>query len=60
VSLGQTETTLCGSRPFCNRDALAYGGNGITFSLIAAEMISDDLLGRRNACSGIFVFERRA
>jgi glycine/D-amino acid oxidase-like deaminating enzyme len=38
--------------------ALGYGGNGITFSLIAAEIIRDDFLGRKNADAAIFRFGR--
>ncbi|MEI9863366.1 MAG: FAD-binding oxidoreductase [Limisphaerales bacterium] len=38
--------------------ALGYGGNGITYSLIAAEIIRDDFLGRRNPDAGIFSFGR--
>ncbi len=38
--------------------ALGYGGNGITFSLIAAEIIRDILLNRPNPDLGIFRFDR--
>jgi glycine/D-amino acid oxidase-like deaminating enzyme len=38
--------------------ALGYGGNGITYSLIAAEIIRDDFLGRRNPDARLFKFER--
>jgi glycine/D-amino acid oxidase-like deaminating enzyme len=38
--------------------ALGYGGNGITFSLIAAELIRDGLLGRRSPDAAIFGFGR--
>ena len=38
--------------------ALGYGGNGITYSLVAAEIIRDDFLGRRNRDARIFRFER--
>jgi glycine/D-amino acid oxidase-like deaminating enzyme len=38
--------------------ALGYGGNGITYSLIAAEMIRDALCGKKNADARIFGFER--
>ncbi|MBK8001630.1 MAG: FAD-dependent oxidoreductase [Verrucomicrobia bacterium] len=38
--------------------ALGYGGNGITFSLIAAEIIRDGFLGRENSDSSIFRFGR--
>jgi glycine/D-amino acid oxidase-like deaminating enzyme len=38
--------------------ALGYGGNGITFSLIAAEIIRDTLLGHQNPDSHIFTFDR--
>jgi glycine/D-amino acid oxidase-like deaminating enzyme len=38
--------------------ALGYGGNGITFSLIAAEIIRDCLLNRPNPDLGIFSFNR--
>ncbi|MDQ6903429.1 MAG: FAD-binding oxidoreductase [Bacteroidota bacterium] len=37
---------------------LGFGGNGITFSLIAAEIITDLILGKENADAKIFEFER--
>ena len=37
--------------------ALGYGGNGITFSVIAAEMIKDMYLGKNNG-ENIFRFDR--
>ena len=36
--------------------ALGFGGNGITFSLVAAEIITDLLLGRKNDDAEIFSF----
>jgi glycine/D-amino acid oxidase-like deaminating enzyme len=38
--------------------ALGYGGNGITLSLVAAEMIFDQYLGRENPDAHIFRFDR--
>jgi glycine/D-amino acid oxidase-like deaminating enzyme len=38
--------------------ALGFGGNGITFSLVAAEIITDLLLGKKNKDAGIFSFDR--
>jgi glycine/D-amino acid oxidase-like deaminating enzyme len=38
--------------------ALGYGGNGITYSLIAAEIIRDHFLGRSNHDASIFRFDR--
>ena len=38
--------------------ALGYGGNGITFSLIAAEIIRDGFLGRKNQDAKLFKFMR--
>ncbi len=38
--------------------ALGFGGNGITFSLIAAQLITDLFLGNKNADLKIFSFER--
>jgi len=38
--------------------ALGYGGNGITFSLIAAEIIRDCFLGRPNRDAHLFRFDR--
>lgn len=38
--------------------ALGFGGNGITFSQIAAEIIGDEAIGKRNADAKIFSFER--
>ena len=37
---------------------LGYGGNGITFSLIAAEIIRDGFLGRKNRDAHLFRFGR--
>jgi glycine/D-amino acid oxidase-like deaminating enzyme len=38
--------------------ALGYGGNGITFSVIAAEIIRDGCLGFANPAADLFRFER--
>ena len=38
--------------------ALGYGGNGITFSLIAANIIRDSMLGKSNEDERIFSFNR--
>jgi len=38
--------------------ALGFGGNGITFSLIAAEMITDLINGKKNKHLDIFSFDR--
>ncbi len=38
--------------------ALGYGGNGITMSVIAADLIVDDYLGRVNPDARIFAFDR--
>jgi glycine/D-amino acid oxidase-like deaminating enzyme len=38
--------------------ALGFGGNGITFSLVAAEIIRDELCGRKNGDAAIFSFGR--
>jgi glycine/D-amino acid oxidase-like deaminating enzyme len=38
--------------------ALGYGGNGITYSLIATEFIRDALIGRENPDAAIFRFGR--
>ncbi len=38
--------------------ALGYGGNGITYSLIAAEIIRDSLCGRENDQAELFLFDR--
>jgi glycine/D-amino acid oxidase-like deaminating enzyme len=40
--------------------ALGYGGNGITYSLLAAEYIRDQVLGRPNADAELFGFGRSA
>jgi glycine/D-amino acid oxidase-like deaminating enzyme len=40
--------------------ALGYGGNGITFSLLAARLIRDGILGRPNPDGRLFGFERLA
>ncbi|MBE7179375.1 MAG: FAD-dependent oxidoreductase [Mucilaginibacter polytrichastri] len=38
--------------------ALGYGGNGITFSVIAAQIIRDMYLGKENKAARIFAFDR--
>lgn len=38
--------------------ALGFGGNGITFSMIAAELIRDMLSGKKNSDAAIFSFNR--
>jgi glycine/D-amino acid oxidase-like deaminating enzyme len=38
--------------------ALGYGGNGITYSLLAAEILRDQFLGRRNPDASVFSFQR--
>ena len=38
--------------------ALGYGGNGITFSVIAARIITDQILGVKNTDAEIFRFDR--
>lgn len=38
--------------------ALGYGGNGITFSQLAADILSDLLLGKTNKDAAIFSFDR--
>ena len=38
--------------------ALGYGGNGITFSQIAARLLSDACRGRKNADAHLFAFTR--
>ncbi len=38
--------------------ALGFGGNGITFSLVAAEIITDLILGKKNNDVKLFSFER--
>jgi len=38
--------------------ALGFGGNGITFSIIAAKIICDNLTGKINKDASIFSFER--
>lgn len=61
-TFGETEDGLAyiGSVPEWPRAffALGYGGNGITFSMIAAEIIRDALLGRRNDVAHLFAFDR--
>ena len=38
--------------------AMAYGGNGITYSAIGAEIIKDTIEGRTHPCARLFSFER--
>ena len=38
--------------------AMAYGGNGITYSLIGAELLRDKLMGKEHPCEKLFNFNR--
>ncbi len=38
--------------------AMAYGGNGIVYSLVGARLLRDALQGRRNPCAELFSFKR--
>lgn len=38
--------------------ALGYGGNGLTFSIIAAQLLRDSILNRPNALAPVFAFDR--
>lgn len=38
--------------------AMAYGGNGITYSAIGADIIRDHLLGSKHPCAELFSFAR--
>ncbi|HTA66377.1 MAG TPA: FAD-dependent oxidoreductase [Xanthomonadaceae bacterium] len=38
--------------------AMAYGGNGITYSVIGAQILLDTLRGRRHPCQKLFSFQR--
>jgi len=38
--------------------ALGFGGNGITFSIVAAELLRDVLTGKQNGNEGLFGFNR--
>jgi glycine/D-amino acid oxidase-like deaminating enzyme len=38
--------------------ALGYGGNGITFSLLAAQILTDLLLGKKSERAELFAFDR--
>lgn len=40
--------------------ALGFGGNGITFSVMAAEILRDKFLGRANRDAALYGFDRRA
>jgi glycine/D-amino acid oxidase-like deaminating enzyme len=39
--------------------AMAYGGNGMTYSLIGAELLRDKFQGKRHPCAALFGFGRR-
>jgi glycine/D-amino acid oxidase-like deaminating enzyme len=59
---GKTKDSLpyIGSYPKTPRTfyALGFGGNGITFSLVAAEIISDLVTGKKNKAAALFSFSR--
>lgn len=38
--------------------AMAYGGNGITYSQVGAELLRETILGRRHPCARLFSFGR--
>jgi glycine/D-amino acid oxidase-like deaminating enzyme len=66
TSWAGTFAETAGGLPFIGRHpkvphtwfALGYGGNGITFSLIAAEIIRAQILGRVDSDAPLFGFER--
>jgi glycine/D-amino acid oxidase-like deaminating enzyme len=39
--------------------ALGFGGNGITFSVIAAQILTDLIIGKKNKDADIFAFDRK-
>jgi len=39
--------------------ALGFGGNGITYSILAAEIIRDALLGKTHEYADLFSFDRK-
>lgn len=51
-------TAIGGPRDRNSFYALVVGGNGITFSLIAAEIIRDRILGRPDPDNNMFLFRR--
>lgn len=61
-TFGETADGLpyIGPSPFMRNAffALGYGGNGITFSVVAADILSDLCLGRYNADARIFRLDR--
>jgi glycine/D-amino acid oxidase-like deaminating enzyme len=61
-TFGETRDGLAyiGEHPEWKRTwcALCYGGNGITYAVLAAEIIRDGLLGRRNEIADLFRFDR--
>ncbi|UYQ91353.1 FAD-binding oxidoreductase [Chitinophaga horti] len=38
--------------------ALGFGGNGITFSQVAAKIVTDHILGKKNELADVFSFDR--
>ncbi len=61
-TFGETKDGLAyiGSLPKLPRCyfALGFGGNGITYSVVAAEMIRDAICGRENKDMRLFRFDR--
>lgn len=60
-TFGETEDGLPFIGPYDNdrvHFALGYGGNGITFSLIAADIICEAVQGKKHADAGLFSFDR--
>jgi glycine/D-amino acid oxidase-like deaminating enzyme len=37
---------------------LGFGGNGITYSIVAAEIVRDAIIGRKNRAARLFRFNR--
>lgn len=60
-TFGETTDSLAriGQSPECGAwFALGYGGNGIAYSMIAAEIIRDGCLGRRHPAARLFRLDR--
>jgi glycine/D-amino acid oxidase-like deaminating enzyme len=60
ASFGQSVTGLPSIGPIPGHSrcypVLGYGGNGITFSMLAAQLISASIGGRRDPDAGLFAF----
>ena len=47
-----------GAAPSRIHEVMGYGGNGITYSQVASEIVASEIEGREDSDAGLFAFKR--